>query len=117
MQRWGLGIAMVLLFCGGRDVSVRAQTQGQQQIETTAERLVDLNQATAVELESLPGISERTAARIIAYRQAHEGFEKVEELMNIQGIGERMFLRLRPLVMLTAAERGGVGARRSPNRR
>ena len=86
-------------------------------IETTAERLVDLNQATAVELETLPGIGERTAARIIAYRQAHEGFEKVEELMNIQGIGERTFLRLRPFIMLTAARPSAAGAQRSGNGR
>ena len=117
MQRWVLGIAMVVLFCGGRDVSASAQTQGQQGIETTAERLVDLNQATAVELETLPGIGERTAARIIAYRQAHEGFEKVEELMNMQGIGERTFLRLRPFIMLTAARPSAAGAQRSGNGR
>jgi|TARA_B100001971_G_scaffold208955_2_gene231655 competence protein ComEA len=60
--------------------------------------LIDLNQASAVQLESLPGIGERTAERIIEYRRQNDGFKKVEELMNVRGIGERSFLRLRPLV-------------------
>ena len=36
MQRWVLGMAMVVLFCGGRDVSASVQTQGQQGIETVS---------------------------------------------------------------------------------
>ena len=48
------------------------------------------------------------ASRILEYRQKSGGFKKVEELMNIQGIGERNFLRLKPLVTIAppkAAER------------
>ena len=60
--------------------------------------LIDLNQASAVQLESLPGVGEVTAARIVEYRQENGGFKKIEELMNVRGIGERSFLRLRPLV-------------------
>ena len=62
--------------------------------------LIDLNQASATELESLPGVGERTAERIIEYRRETGGFKKIEELMNVRGIGERSFLRLRPLVTI-----------------
>ena len=74
---------------------------GQQ--ETGQQETVELNTATASELRTLPRIGERTAQRIIEYREQHGGFEKIEDLMNVRGIGERTFLRLRPLVRVDAA--------------
>ncbi len=62
---------------------------------------VDLNTATGEELESLPGVGPRTAELIIEYREQHDGFEKIEELMNVRGIGETTFLRLRSLITAT----------------
>ena len=62
---------------------------------------INLNAATAADLERLPGVGAAMAARILEYRQKSGGFKKVEELMNIQGIGERNFLRLKPLVTVT----------------
>jgi competence ComEA-like helix-hairpin-helix protein len=57
---------------------------------------LDLNRATAVELEALPGIGPATAKRIIEYREKNGPFQKVEDLMNVRGIGEKSFLKLRP---------------------
>ncbi len=62
---------------------------------------VDLNTATGEELESLPRVGPRTAELIIQYREQHDGFEKIEELMNVRGIGETTFLRLRSLITVT----------------
>ena len=42
------------------------------------------------------------AARILEYRQKSGGFKKVEELMNVKGIGEKSFLKLKPLITVTA---------------
>jgi competence protein ComEA len=58
---------------------------------------VDLNTATAAQLETLPGVGEVTAARIVAYRDAHP-FRSVEELRQVDGIGERRFAQLKDLV-------------------
>jgi comEA protein len=63
--------------------------------------VVNINTATAAELQTLPGIGAATAARILEYRQKNGGFKKVEDLMNIRGIGEKSFLKLKPLVTIT----------------
>ena len=59
---------------------------------------VNLNTATLVELEALPGVGAKTAARIMDYRQKKGPFKKIEELMNVQGIGEKSFLKLKPRI-------------------
>lgn len=59
---------------------------------------VDLNHATAAELELLPGIGPALAKRIIDYRAAAGRFRSVEDLDNVSGIGPRIMERLRPLV-------------------
>jgi competence protein ComEA len=59
---------------------------------------VNLNTATVEQLTALPGIGERTAKQIIEYRQKNGPFKKAEDLMNVKGIGEKSFLRLKNLV-------------------
>ncbi len=59
---------------------------------------VNINTATAADLQKLPGIGAATATRIVEYRQKNGPFKKVEELMNIRGIGEKSFLKLKPLI-------------------
>jgi competence protein ComEA len=64
---------------------------------------VDLNQATAKELESLPGIGAVLAERVIAYRNSVGRFRTVEDLREVAGIGSKKFDRLKPLVTVAAA--------------
>ena len=58
--------------------------------------VVNINTASAAELDALPGIGAKTAALIVEYRQKNGPFKKVEELMNVRGIGEKNFLKLKP---------------------
>ena len=64
---------------------------------------VNLNTATMAQLETLPGVGPATAQRIVEYRQQNGGFKKIEELMNVRGIGEASFLKLKALITVTAA--------------
>lgn len=59
---------------------------------------LDLNTATAGELETLPGIGPVMAERIIAYREDNGPFSSVDELDNVAGIGPKTLESLRPLV-------------------
>jgi competence protein ComEA len=63
---------------------------------------INLNTATVDQLTTLPGVGRRTAELIIEYRTKSGGFKKIEELMNVKGIGEKTFLKLKPLVSAPA---------------
>ncbi len=63
--------------------------------------IVNLNPASATELETLPGVGPRTAALIVEYRQKNGPFKKVEELMNVRGIGEKNFLKLKSHISIS----------------
>jgi competence protein ComEA len=60
-----------------------------------AEGLININQASASELATLPGIGEVRAEAIIAYRTAHGSFRSIEEIMNVSGIKEGLFEKIR----------------------
>lgn len=62
----------------------------------SAAATVNINTASVPQLESLPGIGVKTAERILEYRQKNGPFKKIEELMNVKGIGEKSFLKLKP---------------------
>jgi competence protein ComEA len=81
-----------------------------QSSESEERDTVELNTATATQLRTLPGVGERTAQRIIEYREEHGGFERIEDLMNVRGIGERTFLRLKPLIRVDAPAGRGEAA-------
>src|SRR5882762_9508482 len=63
---------------------------------------VNINTASVKELDALPGIGTKTAALIVEYRQKNGPFKKIEELMNVRGVGEKSFLKLKP--QLTVAD-------------
>jgi competence protein ComEA len=65
---------------------------------TSQVELVNINTASAAELAMLPGIGPKTAELIVQYRQKAGAFKKIEEIMNVRGVGEKSFLRIRALI-------------------
>lgn len=63
--------------------------------EETKEELLNINRATKEELMELPGIGEAKAEAIIAYREEHGIFTEITELMNISGIKEAAFSKIK----------------------
>ena len=55
---------------------------------------VNLNTASAEELESLKGIGPSTAQKIIEYRSEHK-FNSIEDVMNVKGVGEKTFVKIK----------------------
>lgn len=60
--------------------------------------IININTADAAKLESLPGIGPVLAGDIVAYREAHGGFNYIEELKKVKGIGDKKFEEIKDLV-------------------
>ena len=105
-------MVMVVLLILGLGVATQASQEKSRTppaAKASASAQVNLNTANVTQLETLPGIGKSTAERILEYREKSGGFKKIEDLMNVRGIGEKSFLKLKPLVTVTAAkgEAGG----------
>jgi competence protein ComEA len=86
-------LLITLLAMAGSGAFAQEQTHS-----ATSGTTLNLNSATLPQLEALPGVGRSTAERIIEYRQKNGGFKRIEDLMNVRGIGEKNFLKLKPLI-------------------
>jgi competence protein ComEA len=68
-----------------------------------AEGQVNVNTATAAELERLPGVVPSLAARIVEHREKNGAFKQAEDLMLVRGIGEKSFEKMKPYVATSGA--------------
>jgi len=72
---------------------------GKNVLEENLSTKININTASQSELETLPGVGPSTALKIINYRTKNGNFEKIEDIMNIPGIGEAKFKNLKDYII------------------
>lgn len=93
-------VAILLLVLFGRWFLTYRSIQPSSLI-SSPKHVLDLNQATASEMEQLPGFGPGLASRTIRFREDHGPFESIEDLKNVGGIGDRTIEKIKPWVTLT----------------
>ena len=102
-----IAFALAVISCARlprRTVSTEKQNLSTASSEKNRDARVNINTASAGELEALPGIGQVLAERIVAHRQRYGPFRRAEHLMMVQGISDHKFRAIRSLVIV------GVGA-------
>jgi competence protein ComEA len=95
-QLHGLNLATVLT--DGQQVVVGAPTAGSGAGATAADGRVNLNAATADDLDAIPGVGPVTAESIVAWRDRNGMFHTVDELLEVDGIGPGKLAKIKPHV-------------------
>ncbi len=99
-------VAAVVACAAGTASAQRKAQPGSAAAVKAATGLINLNSATVEQLDSLPGIGPKVAARIIEYRQKNGGFRRAEDIMNVKGIGEKLFLKIKDRITVQARSAG-----------
>jgi len=108
MHRLAARTAVLLALIVGAQVWLVAQQAKSPKTDPgAATAVINLNTATAEQLDSLPGVGAALAARIVEYRQKNGSFKKVEDLMNVKGIGEKAFLKMKNRLTVGPAKPAG----------
>lgn len=81
-----------LLKSNGNSIETKGATP---QNSNSEDKKININTATAEELDALPGVGPSRANDIIAYRDSNEGFSSLEDLKNVSGIGDKTFEKLK----------------------
>jgi len=63
--------------------------------QSEASKRININTASVKQLSELPGIGEKIALRIVNFRKQNGKFKRIEELMKVKGIGEKLFVKLK----------------------
>jgi len=102
MRVLGIWVLALLTLAGWARLEAQEKAAAKPKATAAVTTPVNINTASVAQLEALPGIGAKTAQLIVDHRQKNGPFKKVEELMNVKGIGEKSFLKLKPMVTVGA---------------
>jgi competence protein ComEA len=91
-----LAIGLAIWFGVSPVVSAHQGRRAKKADSKPAHLVLDVNRASAADFQKLPGIGPKLAEKIVAYREKHGSFRRVEDLMVIKGIGVKKWKALRP---------------------
>jgi competence protein ComEA len=103
MNRSALALVAALLCVSAPLVAQRATKPPVAAASST--EVVNLNSATAAQIASLPGIGPKTADLVVQYRAKNGPFKKIEEIMNVRGVGEKSFLKIKDRLSVSGAQK------------
>jgi competence protein ComEA len=92
MRTRKIQVAWAVLLCVGLLLAPAAMAQKSKAVPTEK---VNLNTATVEQLQTLPGIGPSLAKTIVDYRTKSGKFNRIEELLNVKGIGEKKFQQIK----------------------
>ncbi len=87
----------LLFFAACRENSTKQVLTTQNQL-VTSDSAIDINSASAAELEKLPGIGNESAQRIIEHREKYGAFRRVENLILVRGMSDKKYREIRSFV-------------------
>jgi competence protein ComEA len=100
-SRLALAFALAIACLGTGSLDAQRATKPPAAAST---EVINLNSATASQIADLPGIGVKTAELIVQYRVKNGPFKKIEEVMNVRGVGEKSFLRIKDRLTVAAAK-------------
>ncbi|MCX6556496.1 MAG: ComEA family DNA-binding protein [Candidatus Aminicenantes bacterium] len=90
-------LLVILAMAAASTVSLGA---AEKQAAAGGDKLVNINTADAAQLIELPRVGPKLAQRILDYRKSNGNFKRVQDLMKVKGIGEKVFAKLQPLITI-----------------
>ena len=84
----------------GEEININIEFNNENDNSEGSDKKININNATKEELDSLPGVGEVTAQKILDYREENKEFKSIDEIKNVKGIGENKFNNLKDYICI-----------------
>ena len=97
-------LVLVLALTGATAMPATAAPPAAPKATASEARPIDINTADSAALESVPGIGKSLSQRILAFREKNGPFQSVDDLLKVQGVGEKSIQKPRPYLTVAKAK-------------